>query len=331
MYPRQLFNAFQEASQAQTPRQHPSPADILEQQHRQQRRELQERGPPPASNLALKNIPDIQVVAHDLAEETNHACSICLDDFNLGDKAVKLPCAHIFHRECVWEWLELHCTCPVCRFELETDDRKYEAERRVRMRGRRPRYRLRELEQLSIPQIRNVARSCSVNITGCLEKRDIVQRIIDAGAVDLMTDAEVQEVSSDSLAAMSLRELRDLMRSLGVGVDGCLEKADLLERVTTSGLINVISSVQAEEGVPTLSPTEQLGNAGLPGAATGSAGVSANSLRDSMHRESLTAMSVSQLRQIMRALELSSAMCIEKRDMVTEIVQSGRYGHGSFV
>ncbi|CAM9550033.1 unnamed protein product, partial [Discosporangium mesarthrocarpum] len=52
---------------------------------------------PPASQSALKNIPEVKVAAHDLAEETNRSCSICLDDFSLGDRAVKLPCAHIFH------------------------------------------------------------------------------------------------------------------------------------------------------------------------------------------------------------------------------------------
>ncbi|CAN0504223.1 unnamed protein product, partial [Discosporangium mesarthrocarpum] len=67
-------------------------------------------------------------------------------------------------KECVWEWLELHCTCPVCRFELETEDRKYETERKVRMRGRRPRYRRRELEQLSIPQVSTALRVTGVGL-----------------------------------------------------------------------------------------------------------------------------------------------------------------------
>jgi hypothetical protein len=59
----------------------------------------------------------------------------------LGSKVLKLPCGHIFHRACVSSWLERHCTCPTCRFEVETEDVRYEADRRKRMKTRRLRFR----------------------------------------------------------------------------------------------------------------------------------------------------------------------------------------------
>lgn len=64
----------------------------------------------------------------------------------------------------------MHCTCPVCRFELETEDKDYERDRRVRMRGRRPRYRRRELDGLTIPQ---VASSC-YRVLILVERRNIL-------------------------------------------------------------------------------------------------------------------------------------------------------------
>lgn len=39
-----------------------------------------------------------QIAAVDLAEETNRSCSVCLEEHELGEIVVKLPCAHIFHR-----------------------------------------------------------------------------------------------------------------------------------------------------------------------------------------------------------------------------------------
>ena len=32
-----------------------------------------------------------------------------------GDVCAELPCGHVFHRECVTEWLALRPSCPICR------------------------------------------------------------------------------------------------------------------------------------------------------------------------------------------------------------------------
>lgn len=38
-------------------------------------------------------------------------------------QAVKLPCGHIFGRECLFTWLATSTTCPLCREEVHDDDR----------------------------------------------------------------------------------------------------------------------------------------------------------------------------------------------------------------
>ena len=46
-------------------------------------------------------------------------CPICFEEYK-GDPAEILvglikTCGHFFHFECIWEWLENHRTCPLCR------------------------------------------------------------------------------------------------------------------------------------------------------------------------------------------------------------------------
>ena len=43
-------------------------------------------------------------------------CRICLSKIRLGEATRRLPCRHVFHRDCVDRWL-LSCkrTCPLCR------------------------------------------------------------------------------------------------------------------------------------------------------------------------------------------------------------------------
>ena len=41
-----------------------------------------------------------------------------MDDFEDGDRIRELPCGHVFHAECVDEWLRVHPSCPVCRMDV---------------------------------------------------------------------------------------------------------------------------------------------------------------------------------------------------------------------
>ncbi|KAD0721978.1 hypothetical protein E3N88_43803 [Mikania micrantha] len=49
------------------------------------------------------------------------------------DDDAYLECGHMYHGECIIPWLDSRNTCPVCRFELPTDDPEYEEDRKRRL------------------------------------------------------------------------------------------------------------------------------------------------------------------------------------------------------
>lgn len=70
-------------------------------------------------------VNSLEVIQFDPAlfdDDTNPKdCPICYDAFDHegGDKAiVKTPCNHVYHRQCLGNWLRSQRTCPVCRTDL---------------------------------------------------------------------------------------------------------------------------------------------------------------------------------------------------------------------
>ncbi|KAG4939850.1 hypothetical protein JHK86_045991 [Glycine max] len=82
-------------------------------------------GTPPASKSVVEGLPDVSVTEELLASDSSQ-CAVCKDTFELGETAKQIPCKHIYHADCILPWLELHNSCPVCRYELPTDDPDYE-------------------------------------------------------------------------------------------------------------------------------------------------------------------------------------------------------------
>ena len=96
----------------------------------------------------------------------------------------------------VSEWLKKNCTCPVCRFEIETDDREYEKGRKERMRSRKARYRLRELQAKSIRELRIILAELRISVEGCVEKRDLINRLVESSKVEIIQSSGATAVYS---------------------------------------------------------------------------------------------------------------------------------------
>ncbi|CAN8269814.1 unnamed protein product [Cochlearia groenlandica] len=88
-------------------------------------------GNPPASKRVVEDLPIVDLTV----DELNILCAICKDDMVTEENVRRLPCKHFYHGECIIPWLEIRNTCPVCRFELPTDDLDYERHYRISQRS----------------------------------------------------------------------------------------------------------------------------------------------------------------------------------------------------
>lgn len=76
------------------------------------------QGPLPASDIVIEGLPKLKFDEKTLAQSVYKDCPVCKDDFMVGDEVMRIPCAHIFHPDCLKPWLQVNGSCPVCRFSL---------------------------------------------------------------------------------------------------------------------------------------------------------------------------------------------------------------------
>ncbi|RDA94792.1 hypothetical protein CP533_4264 [Ophiocordyceps camponoti-saundersi (nom. inval.)] len=75
------------------------------------------------SQVSALTVSDMEPEAAREEEEVDHdshlGCSICTEDFCVGEDVRVLPCNHQFHPNCVDPWLvNVSGTCPLCRLDL---------------------------------------------------------------------------------------------------------------------------------------------------------------------------------------------------------------------
>uniref|UniRef100_A0A0A9DJU3 RING-type E3 ubiquitin transferase n=1 Tax=Arundo donax TaxID=35708 RepID=A0A0A9DJU3_ARUDO len=83
------------------------------------------RGAPPAATSFIESLPSVVIST---SHETNGGvmCPVCKDHMPIRTIAKQLPCMHLYHSSCILPWLSSRNTCPICRYELPTDDPEYE-------------------------------------------------------------------------------------------------------------------------------------------------------------------------------------------------------------
>ena len=86
--------------------------------------EAARRAHPPTSESALKKLKRFTLSDKYCKKDKNGkielpSCCICLSDIKKGEETVLLPCGHMFHWNCCFDWLKNNNTCPMCRFEIK--------------------------------------------------------------------------------------------------------------------------------------------------------------------------------------------------------------------
>ena len=156
---------------------------------------------------------------------------------------MRLPCAHIFHCECVSEWLTKSCTCPICRYELQTDDPSYEKGRLERMKHRKPRYAQYELERMRIRDLSALCSRLKLSTDGMTDKKELIRTILDSGKVDMITAPKPVEYKLSELKQMGVGKLKRAMADAGVFFDAkdVVEKEDMVMIFVNSGRVALLT------------------------------------------------------------------------------------------
>ncbi|TKA65051.1 hypothetical protein B0A55_12031 [Friedmanniomyces simplex] len=187
--------------------------------------------------------------AQHIHDQENQGCSICTEDFEVGQDQRVLPCDHRFHPDCIDPWLlNVSGTCPLCRIDLRPQISSEEAEEQVDEHGN-PVPRAEGVEGLPPPlgqegrERTGVRRSVMMGLMG-IRRPD---RMTREERVDALRRYRVQQ------AAEMVRRRRE--RGVGgsstatvAGSDGQQDESGLRTRLRNAFRIRTTRRTGVEEG-----------------------------------------------------------------------------------
>ena len=71
------------------------------------------------NDIINKNCVVSKIKRTNKLSEDKKKCLICLEKFKKGDNIIILPCIHIFHSDCIRNWMKKQITCPLCKCKID--------------------------------------------------------------------------------------------------------------------------------------------------------------------------------------------------------------------
>ncbi|KAH6831370.1 RING/U-box superfamily protein [Perilla frutescens var. hirtella] len=69
---------------------------------------------------SIASLASVNYKSQDVQEGSSDSCVICRLDYEDGDTLTVLSCKHLYHPECINNWLQINKVCPVCSTEVST-------------------------------------------------------------------------------------------------------------------------------------------------------------------------------------------------------------------
>lgn len=63
-------------------------------------------GPPPMPKEQVDELPTVKISEEQVTKQ-GLQCTVCMEDFLIGESARQLPCEHTFHQDCIIPWLAI--------------------------------------------------------------------------------------------------------------------------------------------------------------------------------------------------------------------------------
>ena len=193
----------------------------------------------------------------------------------------------------------------------------------------RPRYRREALQSKSVHELRRLCAAVGVDSRGCLEKSDLVERLAASGRIEVFSDSPTSEGSQRSAAVQNDSGGGDSSSSrsdTGSGSSGGSFSGSIGVNSGSGGMSSPTNSSSSSSDSDSGSGVSS--NTNSSSSSSSSSGSSNTGTNPEFTLAELEGMGVGALRQLMTILGgsangLRPETCLEKSDMVQQIVDSG--------